>query len=410
MRVTLLNQFYPPDLAPTGHLAASLAVHLASRGDEVIVVTSQGGYVPESRTRHSNPSTNPRVIRLWTPRAGKASFVRRLVDYLLFYMLTTLRLVSLASQDVIVSLTTPPFIGLTAVLYKRLHRNTKFVLWSMDCYPEVLERAGLLVTTSRTSRFMRSLNRKLFHELDHLVCLDPAMEHLLSVQYIPSTSKLASSVIENWERLTDFPPSLQPPKWPQAERLGISDKFVVLYLGNAGYGHEFDTIFETAARLMAEDFVFVFVGGGARWGRIRESGESLGLSNLLLLGYVQRDMTASVMAAAHCALVTLSDPFLGVISPSKIHANLAMGLPLAYVGPEGGNVDLAIRRFDCGVSLRHGDVDGLLAYLRRLKNKPVEHQAYRRRARRAFEEAYSDAVALPKFDRILDRLVARPSG
>ncbi len=45
-----------------------------------------------------------------------------------------------------------------------------------------------------------------------------------------------------------------------------------------------------------------------------------------------------------------------------------------------------------------------MAFLRRLKGEQLELQAYRRRARLAFEAAYSDAVALPKFDRILDRL------
>ena len=32
------------------------------------------------------------------------------------------------------------------------------------------------------------------------------------------------------------------------------------------------------------------------------------------------------------------------MSPSKLHANLAAGLPVLYVGPEGSNVDEAIKR------------------------------------------------------------------
>ena len=45
MRITILNQFYPPDLAPTAHLAASLAAHRAAKGDEVTVITGSGSYV-----------------------------------------------------------------------------------------------------------------------------------------------------------------------------------------------------------------------------------------------------------------------------------------------------------------------------------------------------------------------------
>src|SRR6185436_1265307 len=48
LRLTVLNQFYVPDISPTAHLAASLAEHRARAGDRVTVVTSQGGYVPAS--------------------------------------------------------------------------------------------------------------------------------------------------------------------------------------------------------------------------------------------------------------------------------------------------------------------------------------------------------------------------
>ena len=112
-----------------------------------------------------------------------------------------------------------------------------------------------------------------------------------------------------------------------------------------------------------------------------------------------------MLAMADCALVTLRDSYLGVISPSKIHASLAMGLPLIYVGPEGGNVDEAIQRFKCGVSLRNGDVDGLVAFIRQMMAEPAYLNALKIRARQGYEAAYSDATALPKLDRLLEGLV-----
>jgi hypothetical protein len=50
MRITIINQFYPPDLSPTAHLAASLAEHRAALGDEVTVITGRAGYVPTGRS------------------------------------------------------------------------------------------------------------------------------------------------------------------------------------------------------------------------------------------------------------------------------------------------------------------------------------------------------------------------
>lgn len=402
MRLTLINQFYPPDLAPTGHLAASLAEHRAALGDEVTVLTSPGGYVPESPRAGQAHRRNPRVIRLWSPGLGKGSVPRRVLDYAAFYFLASLRMAALPAQDVIVSLTTPPFIALAGVLHKLLHPSARLVLWSMDCYPEVLERAGVLQPRSLASRTMRALNRLLFRHLDHVVCLDDAMARLLTSQYNPAGRPVPVSVIPNWESLADFPRGLQPPSWPEAEALGLTDRFVVLYLGNAGYGHRFETVLAAAEALRDEPMVFLFVGGGAMWPVLEREKAARRLDNLILHRYVPKEETPSVLAASHCGLITLRDEFLGVICPSKLHAYLAMGLPVLYLGPEGGNVDEAIKRFDCGASLRHGDVEGAVTFLRRLMTEGEAQKPLRVRARRAFEEGYTDHNALVRFDWVIN--------
>jgi UDP:flavonoid glycosyltransferase YjiC (YdhE family) len=104
------------------------------------------------------------------------------------------------------------------------------------------------------------------------------------------------------------------------------------------------------------------------------------------------------MAGADLALITLHERSLGVMSPSKLHANLAAGLPVLYVGPARSNVDDAIERFGAGRSLREGDVEGLVRAVREVR----ADTAATARARRAFEAAYSDAATLPQFDEVLD--------
>ena len=84
MRLTILNQFYRPDISPTAHLSASLAEHRARSGDEVTVVASRGGYVPASAdAAEAERHANPRVYRVWTPRLGKAAVWKRNLDELL---------------------------------------------------------------------------------------------------------------------------------------------------------------------------------------------------------------------------------------------------------------------------------------------------------------------------------------
>lgn len=399
MRLTLVNQFYAPDISPTAQLAASLASHRAGLGDDVTVITGRAGYLEGlSVGRPDGTQQGLRIRRVWTPDLGKSALWRRLLGYLSFFVGAAVRLVALPRQDVVITMTTPPLIVTTAMLHKLLHRNARIVLWSMDCYPDAAERFDELKAGGWLSRVQRAVNRWAFARIETVVGLDGAMVELLSSQYAAGPGRPDFTIIPNWERLELFPPMTGVAPWRGYESLDVGDRTVVVYLGNIGVGHRFDTVVEAASRL-SDEALFVFVGGGARRDELEAAVRDRGLRNVVLQGYVPKEETPGVMAGAHGALITLDDRSLGVMSPSKLHANLAAGLPILYVGPSGSNVDEAIHRFGCGTSLRHGDVDGLVAAVRRLRGA----EGVRTRARQAFEQAYCDAAALPRWDAVLDR-------
>ena len=396
MRVTILNQFYTPDLAPTAHLSASLAERLAERGDEVRVVTSRGGYVAESSDTQAKKDDNPRIYRVWTPRLGKKNLLFRLTDYASFYVAAMLRMLLLPRQDVIVTLTTPPLIGLAALAHKCLHPGTQIVLWNMDCYPDIAETAGLIRRGGIISTIWQAVVRFQFRFLSHVVALDTAMKELLMERYTRNPD-LPYTVIPNWEPIGLFSePALEPKSATPEEPM------MILYLGNAGFGHQFDTVIEAAGMLREEPIHFVFIGGGHRRKEIQEMAQERDLKNVELRGYVPKEETPAVMASAAAALITLSDDSKGIMSPSKLHSNLAMGLPIVYVGPLGSNVDEAIAEFDCGVSVRHGAAEEMAEYLRGLLNDQELQRSTRAAARRAFETRYCDRETLPQFETVLD--------
>ena len=415
MRLTIVNQFFPPDLAPTAHLAASLARHRAELGDEVTVVTSRGDYV-SATSAASDPDGldelpvgegpgRVRIVRLRIPGGGKSSILTRLEGYAGFTAGAWLRMATLPAQDVVVSLTTPPYIALAAMAHKLVRRRTtRVVLWSMDVYPDAAERFGQIDPTGRPSRLLRAANRALYPRLDHLVVLDEAMRDLLWSQYCGPTPP-ATTLIPNWEP-ADLPDRIDAATpWDGFDRPELEDRFVVAYLGNTGTGHRFDAVVEAAGRLDEGRTAFLFVGGGVRWGELETAAAALGSAHhnpLVLHGYVDRSATPAILAGADAALITLDDRSKGVMSPSKLHSSLAAGLPIVYVGPEGTNVDDAIARHGCGASLRNGDVDGLVAAVEQLRGDPAHRARLAAASRAAFASDYSDAVALPRFDAVID--------
>ena len=411
MRLTIINQFYTPDISPTAHLSASLAEHFARQGHDVTVITSRGGYSKDATKKDgaAEQASSVDVRRIWTPRLGKASLIKRLADYFFFYLGTFFTAVFLPKQDIIITLTTPPFIGWAALLHKMFHRKTKVVLWNMDCYPEAPERAGMIKAEGMMSKSLQFLNRAMFRRLDHLVGLDTAMVDLLMSRYDPHNNdkrkQLQTTIIPNWEDADFFPLGAEHDEWEGINRHGLAGRFVILYLGNMGVGHEFDTVLDAAALLQNDDRIaFLFIGGGKYKDPTADDVKERGLKNVIVQGYVPKSETPSVMASASCALITLRDNMLGVMSPSKLHSNLAMHLPIVYVGPKASNVDDAIQRFGCGSSLTIGDPDALAAAIRELADNTKDFEHKRICSRKAFDEAYNDHATHAMFDELLSKV------
>ncbi|MBK5223028.1 MAG: glycosyltransferase family 4 protein [Acidimicrobiia bacterium] len=408
MRLTIVNQFYPPDHSPTAHLAASLARHRAELGDDVTVVTGRASYTGDQPSDdivdHDGHHGRIHVVRLATPGGGKSSILTRVGGYLGFTVGAWARLLTMRRQDVVVAMTTPPYIALSGLLHRMLHRRARVVLWSMDVYPDTAERFGQLDRNGTASRVLRSVNRWLYPRLDHLVVLDDAMRELLVDQYAAEAPP-PTSVIPNWEPAALFPADAEVAPWPGYDDPDLTGRFVIAYLGNTGTGHRFDTVVDAAGLLAGHDTAFLFVGGGVRWSELETARTALGRGRgapIVMRGYVDKGETPSVLAGAGAALITLDDRSRGLMSPSKLHASLAGGVPIVYVGPTGTNVDHAIAAHGCGVSLRNGDVDGLVAAIERLRTDAAHHTALSAAARSAFEEHYSDAAVLPQLDAVID--------
>jgi colanic acid biosynthesis glycosyl transferase WcaI len=410
VRITIINLFYPPDLAPTAHMAAAVAEHRAAIGDDVTVVAGTGAYLGGSERPPADApeGEGPRVIRLWTPGLGKATTTRRIGDYLTFLLGALARLAFLPRQDVVIALTSPPFVLVAAVAHRLLHPRARVILWSHDVYPDAAETFGTIRPRGTVSKALRALNRWLFRRVDHVVAMDPAMlERLLSA--LPPQIRPPVSVIPTWEPVDLFPKDARPEPWTEYAEPDLAGRFVVLHLGNLGLGHRTDTIADAAAALADEGVTFLFVGGGERFPELSREAARRQADNVRFRGYVPREQTPSILAGAGCTLVSLDDRSIGIQSPCKMNGSLAMGVPVVYAGPTGTNVDHAITEYACGFSLRQGDIAGVVDAIRRLRSHPDLATALSKNARRAFEESHSDASALPRFDSLFEDLAGSGS-
>jgi glycosyltransferase involved in cell wall biosynthesis len=172
--------------------------------------------------------------------------------------------------------------------------------------------------------------------------------------------------------------------------------FVVLYSGNFGRYHDFDTILDAAKALdkkatdnRAARVQFVLVGSGAQKSHIAHRIKDEKIGNVRLFDFVSKEDYADLLATADVSLVTLEPGMEGLCVPSKFYSILASGRPaVAAVSPRS-EVARVIDEAQCGVHLSQGDAPQLVDILTFLASHPAEVERMGRNARRVLEERYS---------------------
>ena len=364
MRILFVNQYYQPDLAATAQVLGDLAAALAGRGHEVHVLCSRGRYDRATRSL-GRPPRRERVAgvnihRLTATGFGKSGRVGRAVDYASFHLLTGLRLLLAGWRyDVIVTLTTPPLIGIYATPVKWFSR-TRHVCWVMDLHPDCEFELGLLRPTSLTGRLLDWLDRRQLRGADACVVLGTCMADRLKLKGV-ADSRL--HVVPVWTQI-DEPPDNKVVA-TQRQQLNAADRFVVMYSGNAGLIHTFDALLEVARRLRDEPgIVFRIVGGGRRMPEIKAFVAANALTNVTLHPYVEGTDLAASLAAGDLHVVTLRDALVGVAVPSKLYSVLAVGRPVVFIGPRESHAARTIEQWQAGTVVATDDVDGLVAVIR----------------------------------------------
>lgn len=408
MRLVLLNQYYAPDEAATAQMLADLGAALAATGHEGTAICCDRSYADSSR-RYPRRETidGIRIVRARCTGFGRSSTIGRLTDYVTFLLGATRQLLFGAKPDVVISLTTPPLIALLGTFCARL-RGARSVFWSMDVYPDVAFELGALRRRSLVGRVFSFLSKLTLRTPDVVVALGDSMGARLSAL---GAKKVV--VIHNWAPVESGVRELRAADGASnrfRQERGWGADCVVMYSGNMGMAHEFETVLGAAKKLEAAAGVrFVFVGGGPRLLEVKQRVGELGLSNVEFHPYVAREALNESLSAADLHLVTMREGMQGLLVPSKIYGILGARRAPLYVGPAEGEIHDLVTKGACGTSIRIGDVEGLVAAIRRYRDQPALVAEHGNLARQFYEDNFTRERSVAKFVRLIEDLAPTTS-
>jgi len=396
VRIVLLNQYFAPDEAATAQLLADLGEGLAAAGHEVVAICCRRAYEdPARRYPRRERVRGVAVRRVRSTGFGRATAAGRVADYFTFLAAAGLALLFGRRPDVVVSLSTPPLVAYVGLALARL-RGARSVYWVMDVYPDLAFRLGALRTGSPAGRLFARISRSTLRGSDAVVALGETMAARLAAGGLRNVT-----TIHNWadgEAIRPRPAQDHPLR----EAWGWTGRFVVLYSGNMGLAHEFETVLGAAEMLRERPSVrFAFVGGGPRREEVEREVRRRGLANVEFRPYVARDLLGQSLTAGDLHLVTLREGTPGLLVPSKIYGILAAGRPTLYVGPDAGEVADIIGSGRCGTRVASGDARGLAQAIERYERDAAMRGAEGERARELFERRFARPRALVAFERLI---------
>ena len=274
--------------------------------------------------------------------------------------------------DVVVTLTTPPLIGLMGTLLKRL-RGSRHVYWSMDLHPDASLALRRMSPRSLLGRLMIRLSSFVYRQADKVVVLGPYMADRIALKEVPPERIVTIPV---WSRRDEIYPTPARPN-PLRKSLGIGQAFVAMYSGNLGLAHSFDEFLEAARRLRDRpDIVFLFVGGGPRQSEVKAARDREGMPNIRLLDSVPRGSLHVSLSLADAHLISMRPEMTGIVVPGKLYGAMAAGRPAIFVGPEHCETADTIRKRRLRNHRRFRRRDGLVAALELLASDPSVADAW----------------------------------
>ncbi len=400
MRLLFINRYFHPDLSATSQLLTELAEDLGARGHTVTVITGKTSYLDGEAPRPARETYKGiRIVRVGFTGFGRSRLVGRLVDYLSFSISAFWTALRLRDQDCLVVLSDPPLLSVLAALV-RLGKPVKTVCWLQDVFPEIAIRAGVL-KNRLAGLFLRRIATWSLRQMDQVVVIGRCMERHLLAQGLSAESIIT---IPNWADGTGIAPfTKEGNDFLRQHRL--EDKFLVMYSGNHGLVHEFETLVGLIreTRTVA-DLCFCFVGAGIWKSRLINIAVADDWQHVVFLPYQPKSLLHSSLSAADVHLVTLRAEMEGLSVPSKIYGVLAAARPIIFIGPPGSEAAAIVQEAECGFNVQPGDTPGAIKALLALYHDPALLGRQGTAARRYFDARFDRSNAAERFHQVLHRI------
>jgi len=288
--------------------------------------------------------------------------------------------------DVVLATSPPIFQAVTAWLIAMIKRRP-LILEIRDLWPEFIIDMGKLKNPLIISA-ARGLERFLYRRADSFIVNSPAYVDYLTRKGIdPATISLIPNGVDP-EMFGDGP-DLSARAAAIRSRLGLSEKFIVMYAGVMGPANDLGVLLDAAAELNADPRIqVVLVGDGKARRQLEAYAQQRGLVNVTFAGpQSKNDMRAFLQVADVCVATLQNIAMFRLTYPNKVFDYLAAARPVVLA------IDGVIRQVvddaRAGIFVPPGDPHAIAAAIRELANDQDRGREMGRRGREYVKQRFN---------------------
>lgn len=366
--------YYYPDVASTGQILTELAEGLKNSFHITVICTvpSYTGkinrYYKQHKYYHENIN-GVNVLRIRVPEFRKSfapSRIHNIASYFLSAVAATFRV---ENQDYVFTISQPPILGgMLGLIGKRI-KHAKFIYNIQDFNPEQV-MAVSFTKNKFILNMMMFLDKYSCKKADKVIVVGRDMIETLNRRFQGKEASKIPTIgyINNWideKEIVPLPPGdvhVQAFK----KKLGIGDKFVIMYSGNIGLYYDLPNIMRMIAKFKEEkEVAFLFVGEGSVLGQLEHYKEKKQLCNVYFAPYQDKKSLVYSLNAGDVHFVVNAKGIKGVSVPSKLYGVMAAAKPVLGILEKGSEARLIIEEAGCGISADPGDYKEIEALIRR---------------------------------------------
>jgi glycosyltransferase involved in cell wall biosynthesis len=395
MHITLLSQYYPPEVGAPQARLSELAAHFVQRGHSVTVLTAMPNY-PIGRIHagyagilRREQVDGVKLIRTFIFATQKPGLAHRMTNYLSFVISSaTIGSLFLTRTDYLLVESPPLFLGLSAVWLSRLKR-ARMIFNVSDLWPESAVQLGLLSRESKSFKASLLLEKLCYNH----AWLITGQSHSILDDIHKRFPDRATFHLSNGVDTRRFSPN-QCTGDARATLCGNAD-CVVLYAGLHGLAQGLEQVMEAAEGLRSETgLVFVLIGDGPEKNELRNSAKRRNLTNVHFLDSRPAAEIPALIAAADIVLVPLKKYIPGAV-PSKLYEAMASARPVILIA-EGEAAEI-VERHKAGIVVQPGYIDRLVKAIQSLRSDFHLRRELGENGRRGAEQNFDRAKIASRF-------------